>query len=165
MQEVARKTRNEERLQECYLLFARKVKAVISDMEESGFRPRIQDAYRNPADQLKDFRRGTSTVEFGFHNVTGQDSSPESLAVDLIDDDNPLASGRRYVITLAHIAAGHGLRSGIFFNSGSEENRAELWEAIANLNFDPKIKIGFDPTHLEATGLSIDEAHNGKRPA
>jgi hypothetical protein len=108
------------------------VRKVIAGMEAEDFRPRIQDGYRTPADQLKAFNSGNSLVKFGFHNVTGKGGKPESLAVDLIDDDNPLASGRCYIIRLAAFAEQHGLNSGIFFftkktpSDGKEALRAAI---------------------------------------
>ena len=133
-------------------------------MEAQGIRPRIQDAHRTIADQLKAFNGGFSKVRFGFHNVTGAGGKAESLAVDLLDDDHPTGNPpRKYIILLAEAALAHGLHPGSFF--GLPQNlRAGLSKALQDQNFDPKIKIGFDPTHIEATGLSIAEAKAGKRP-
>ena len=104
MKEPARVERNKQRLGECFPVFAKRVANVIKDMETLGFRPRIQDAHRTIEDQLKAFNNGFSDVKFGFHNVTGATGKPESLAVDLLDDDHPLAPPRKYVITLASVA-------------------------------------------------------------
>jgi hypothetical protein len=170
MQEQARQERNKQRLGECFPSFAERVRKVIADMEAESFRPRIQDAHRSPADQLKAFQNHNSLVKFGFHNVTSKEGKAESLAVDLLDDDHPLESSRRYVIRLAAIAERHGLHSGIFFLTSKipadkkEAMRAAIRQAVETQNFDPKIVIGFDPTHIEATGLTIAEAQAGKRP-
>src|SRR3982751_6042999 len=101
MNETARKQRNQQRLTECFRKFAQRVEAVINDLEAQGFRPRIQDAHRSIEDQLKAVKNGFSKVKFGFHNVTGANGKPESLAVDLLDDDKPLNPSRRYIILLA----------------------------------------------------------------
>ena len=53
MNEQARQQRNDDRLTECFPAFAVRVRAVLDDMEARGFRPRIQDAHRSIADQLK----------------------------------------------------------------------------------------------------------------
>lgn len=164
MQEAARRARNVQRLGECFPTFAARAKRVIAEMESLGFRPRIQDAHRTIAAQLEAFRKGTSHVKFGYHNVTGAGGRAESLAVDLIDDDDPNHSGRRYVITLAKIAQKHGLNSGIFFDVKPPARRELLKKAIERLDFDPKIQIGFDPTHIEATGVTIAGAKGGARP-
>lgn len=163
MKEAARKQRNQQRLTECFPKFARRVEAVIKDLEAQGFRPRIQDAHRSIADQLKAFNGGFSKVKFGFHNVTGANGKSEALAVDLLDDDKPLTPSRKYIILLAEAAQAHGLHPGSFFGL-PQSLRAGLSKAIQNHNFDPKIKIGFDPTHIEVTGISIAEAKAGRRP-
>jgi hypothetical protein len=163
MNEAARKARNKQRLTECFPAFARRVEAVIKAMEAQGFRPRIQDAHRTIADQLKAFKNGFSKTKFGFHNITGAGGKPESLAVDLLDDDKPLNPTRKYMILLAGAAKAHGLHSGIFFLP--PPLRKAINKAIEENNFSPSIKIGFDPTHIEATGVSIAEAKAGKRPS
>lgn len=164
MNEAARKQRNQQRLTECFPKFASRVDAVIKDLEAQGFRPRIQDAHRTIAAQIDAFNHGFSKVRFGFHNVTGAGGKSESLAVDLLDEDHPTDTPpRKYIILLAEAAQAHGLHPGSFF--GLTQNlRAGLTKAIQDHDFDSHIKIGFDPTHIEATGLSIAEAKAGKRP-
>ncbi len=163
MEESKRKKRNTDRLAECFPAFASRVAAVISDMEAQGFRPRIQSAHRSIADQLKAFNGGFSKVRFGFHNVTNVSSAPESLAVDLLDDDRPLNPTREYLIRLAATAQRHGVETGIFF-SLPQSLRKGLADAIANLDFKSPVKMGFDPTHIQVTGITIAEAKAGKRP-
>lgn len=163
MNEAARKARNKQRLTECFPTFARRVEAVIKDMEALGFRPRIQDAHRTIADQIIAFENGFSKTRFGFHNITGAGGKPESLAVDLLDDDRPLNPTRKYMILLAGVARTHGLHSGIFFLPAPFHKAIN--KAIEESNFSLAIKIGFDPTHIEATGVSIAEAKAGKRPS
>lgn len=163
MKEDARKERNKQRLSECFPTFAKRVEAVIKDLEAEGFRPRIQDGHRSIADQLKAFNGGFSKVKFGFHNVTNGTGKKESLAVDLLDDDKPLDPSRKYVILLAAAAQAHGLHPGSFFGLAASLKKG-LQKAIEEKSFDPNVKIGFDPTHIEATGLTIAEAKAGKRP-
>ena len=163
MEESARRQRNQQRLTECFPKFAQRVAAVIQDMEALGFRPRIQAAHRTIADQLIAFNGGFSKVRFGFHNVTGANGKAESLAVDLLDDDKPLNPSRKYVILLAATAQAHGLQSGIFFGL-PQQLRNGLRNAIRDSNFSTAVKIGFDPTHIEVSGISIAEAKAGKRP-
>jgi hypothetical protein len=166
MKEADRLARNKQRLGECFSAFAQRVAQVIKDMEALGFRPRIQAAHRTIADQKKAHDQGFSHVLFGFHNVTGDGGMPESLAVDMLDDDHPDETvSRKYLITLASVAQTHALHSGIFFDLKPPVARQTLQNAIDEHNFDSSIKIGFDPTHLEAAGLTIEEAKGGKRPA
>ena len=163
MKEAARQQRNQQRLTECFPAFAQRVEAVIDDLEGQGFRPRIQDAHRSIADQLKAFRGGFSRVKFGFHNVTGADGKPEALAVDLLDDDHPLNPSRKYIILLAAAAQAQGLHPGSFFGL-PKTLRKGLSKAIEEHNFDPNVKIGFDPTHIEVSNISIAAAKAGERP-
>ena len=163
MNETARNQRNEQRLTECFPTFAKRVKAVIDDLEAEGFRPRIQEAHRSIPDQVKAFKDGFSKVKFGFHNVTGKNDKPEALAVDLLDDDKPLEPSRKYVILLAEAAQTHGLHPGSFFGLPAPLRKG-LTKAIRDHNFDSNIKIGFDPTHIEVTGISISDAREGTRP-
>ena len=168
MQEPARLARNKERLTECFSTFAARVALVIKDMEAQGFRPRIQDAHRTIEQQAADVAAGHSTVLFGFHNVTGANGKPEALAVDMLDDDHPVDGvPRKYLITLASVAKKHGLHSGIFFfkKEPPPGTREALQTAVDALNFDTHVVIGFDPTHLEATGITIAQAQAGQRPA
>jgi len=162
MKEADRLARNKERLTECFPTFAARVAAVIAEMEGLGFRPRIQAAHRTIADQKIAHDTGHSHVLFGFHNVTGAGGKPESLAVDLLDDDHPDETvSRKYLITLASLAQKHGLHSGIFFDA---PDKVALQKAIDDLDFDVHIKMGFDPTHLESTGITIARAAAGDRP-
>jgi hypothetical protein len=164
MKEKDRLARNKKCLAECFPTFGARVKAVIDDMEAKGFRPRIQEAHRSIADQEKAVHEGFSHVLFGFHNVTGSNGKAEALAVDMLDDDHPIDMSRKYLITLASVAQKNGLNSGIFFDL-SDNARAKLQKAINALDFSPSVKIGFDPTHLETTGVTIKQAKAGKRPS
>ncbi len=51
MKEADRQKRNNDRLGELYPAFRARVQKVIVDLESSGIRPRIQDAWRSQADQ------------------------------------------------------------------------------------------------------------------
>ena len=163
MDEEARHRRNRERLKECFPAFAAGVDRVIRRLQDDGFRPRIQDAFRSLEDQLAAFQRGTSKVKFGFHNIANASGRPESLAVDLLDDNRPLSPTREYVIRLAAAAAAEDLQTGIFFGL-PQSLRKGLQDAITALDFRTNVKFGFDPTHVEVRGISISEARGGRRP-
>jgi hypothetical protein len=164
MKEEKRKQRNEERLAELYPSFRVKIKAVIDDLEAQGLRPRIQDAYRSPADQLKAVNTGRSRIKYGFHNVTGAKGAKESLAVDILDDDHPAQEGTEYLLRLAAAAKKQGLTTGIRWGLLSEL-RDPIDAAIANNDWKAAIKIGWDPAHVEPTGITPAEAKAGKRPS
>jgi len=164
MTEDKRKQRNADRLTELFPAFRKKIQAVIAALESQGQRPRIQDGWRSPEDQLAAFLAGNSKLKFGFHNVTGAGGAKESLAVDMLDDNLPLNPKSSYLLRLAAAAEQQGLITGIRW--GLPANlRAAIDQAIAAKNWDAPVKIGWDPTHVEPTGLTPAEAKAGKRPA
>jgi hypothetical protein len=102
-------------------------------------------------------------VKFGFHNVTGADGRKESLAVDLLDDDAPLAPGAPYVLRLAAAAAAEGLTTGALWGLPAKL-KAGTAAAIAAGDFAAPVKIGWDPCHVEPTDITITQAKGGARP-
>jgi hypothetical protein len=137
---------------------------VIRDLERAGFRPRIQDAWRSPEDQLRAFQSGNSKLKFGYHNATGPGGEKEALAVDLLDDDAPIRPTRRYLLALAIAARDHNLSTGLAWDLPANLKRA-IEDAIKSRNVDAPIsKIGWDPCHLEITGISVADVKRGKRP-
>ena len=133
-------------------------------MESRGYRPRIQDAYRSPADQLIAFNSGHSKLKFGFHNVTGANGAKESLAVDMLDDDFPLASRKEYLLNLSDAALKAGLHTGIKWGVPTAMQPA-IDTAIAKKDWKADVKIGWDPTHVEPVGMTAEDAKAGKRPS
>ncbi len=164
MKEADRKQRNTDRLAELYPTFRARLKRVIASLESSGMRPRIQDAWRSPAEQKKVFDSGHSKVKFGFHNVTAKNGRPEALAVDLLDDDSPLSPSRSYLLQLAAASEKAGLTTGIRWGVPSKLAKA-IDHAIADKDWSANVKVGWDPTHVEPTDVTIAEAKAGKRPA
>jgi len=163
MNETERKARNTQKMTELYPVMARKIEAIIMDLEAKGFRPRIQEAYRSPADQLADFNSGHSKLRFGFHNVTGANGHPESLAVDLLDDDDPETPTSRYLLTLAASAASHGCNTGIRWGL-PDDKRAAIDAALAARDFKRTVVVGWDPCHVEPAGHTAEQAKEGWRP-
>jgi hypothetical protein len=164
MKEADRQKRNADRLTQLYPTFRARLKKVIATLEANGVRPRIQDAWRSPADQKIAYDTGHSKLLFGFHNVTGADGTPESLAVDMIDDDSPLASGKSYLLQLAAAAEKAGLMTGIRWGVPSKLVAA-IDQAIAAKDWKANVKVGWDPTHVQPTGVTVAQAKAGKRPA
>jgi hypothetical protein len=163
MTEPARLARNQQRRTELFPSFAKRVAALIASLEAQDLRPRIQDAWRSPEDQRKAFESGHSKLLFGFHNVTGANGQPEALAVDLLDDDHPLNPGRPYLLKLAAAAERQKLVTGIRWGLPAAL-RAAIDDAIAAQEWNAPVKIGWDPTHVEPTGLTVTEARAGARP-
>ncbi len=163
MTETARTARNRQRLTELYPTMAKKVAAIIKDLEGHQLRPRIQSAYRSPADQLAAYNAGHSKLKYGFHNVTGPGGEPESLAVDLLDDNHPTNMGSRYLLMVAAAAQAHSCITGIRWGLPAAMAKA-IDAAIAAKNWDAPVKVGWDPTHIQPTGLTPQAAKAGKRP-
>lgn len=164
MTEPQRQQRNADRLLELYPTFRKRIVKVITDLEAINVRPRIQDAYRSPEDQLKAYNSGHSKLKFGFHNVTGTNGQKESLAVDMLDDDSPLKISTAYVLKLAWAAGKNGLMTGIRWGV-PVRLIAAIDKAIAEKNWNAPIKIGWDPTHIQPVGMTPADAKAGIRPA
>ena len=164
MQEAQRKERNRQRIIELFPTFGTKIAAIIADLESQGLRPRIQDAWRSPEDQLNAFNGGFSKLKFGFHNVTGPNGEKQSLAVDMLDDDAPLQPTAHYLMRLSAAASRQGCQTGILWGL-PPKLQAAVTDAIAAGNFDAPVKTGWDPTHVEPLGITVAEAKAGKRPA
>ncbi len=163
MKETDRKARNKQRVAELFPTFGARIEKVIATLETQGIRPRIQDGWRSPADQKKAFDAGNSKLLFGFHNVTSKTNKPESLAVDMLNDDAPLTADRRYLLQLAAAAEAAGLVTGIKWGV-PKKLRGAIDEAIAAKDWGANVKIGWDPTHIEPIGVTVAEAKAGKRP-
>jgi hypothetical protein len=163
MKEANRKKRNTDRIGELWPSFGKKIKAVIQTLEAEGLRPRIQDAWRSEAEQLIAFENGNSKLKFGFHNVTGANGTKESLAVDMLDDNHPTNVGTEYLLHLAAAAEAQGLITGIRWGL-PKKLRTAVDNAIANQDWKAAVKVGWDPTHVEPTGITPDEAKAGERP-
>lgn len=163
MKEAERLARNTQRLTEMFDPMAPVVRRVLDRMEDQGFRPRIQAAWRSKADQLEAFNKGTSGVKFGFHNVTGGGGDKQSLACDVLDDDHPLAPTTKYVLALAIASRAEGLNTGILW-SLKPALAAGVEAAIAARDINRPVKIGFDPCHVQPAGITIAQAKAGQRP-
>ncbi len=163
MNEAGRHQRNTEKLSELFPTFRARVAALIQDLEGRGIRPRIQEAWRSPADQLAAFQSGHSKLKFGFHNVTGSGNAKEALAVDLLDDDNPLSPSAAYLLQVASAAEAQGLTTGIRWGLPTALVGA-VNAALAAKDWQRPVKMGWDPTHVQPVGLTASEAKAGKRP-
>jgi hypothetical protein len=163
MKEADRKARNEALLLELFPTFRARIKTVIVLLESMGIRPRIQEAWRSPADQAKAFKSGHSQLLFGFHNVTAPDGTREALAVDLIDDNAPSRPSKKYLLQLAATAEAASLITGIRW--GLPKQLADgLDAAIASQNWIARVKVGWDPMHVQPTNITVAQAKAGIRP-
>lgn len=169
MTEDQRHARNAARLLELNPGFRSRVAAIIQDLEGAGRRPRIQDAWRSPADQLAAFRAGRSKLRWGFHNATAPDGTPDALAVDLLDDDDVTDDGQingsrgvGYVLALARYAGNHRCQTGIAWGLPAGL-RSGLATAIADQDLTWN-RIGWDSCHIEPVEITVAMAKAGARP-
>jgi LysM domain len=165
MKEPDRQARNKQRLTEMDPSMRVPVRGVLTRLEKHGFRPRIQAAWRSKADQLAAYNAGRSQVKFGFHNISGPGPAhpKQSLACDVLDDDNPLNPGTTYLLRLAIAAHAEHLHTGILWGL-KPALAAGVSAAIASLDTGRDVQVGWDPTHLEPVGISITQAKAGARP-
>jgi len=154
---------NENKLQELYPYFRVRVETVIKEMEQAGYRPYIQMAWRSPADQLDAYRSGASIVSFGFHDVTGTTGEKEALAADIWDGDLLNKVNIDFMLHLSAAAEARGLITGIRWELPDEDS-VLIDIALMNKNWNAKIRVGQDPLHVEITGITNQEAKDGKRP-
>jgi hypothetical protein len=135
------------------------------DLEHYGWKPRIQDAWRSPEDQLKAFESGHSKLKYGYHNITGPNGEKESFACDILREDSTvLVAEREYCIALAHYARKQELRTGITWGVPREFQLA-IDAAVISGDVGRPIKIGWDPCHVEPnTGWMLQDFQNGWRP-
>lgn len=163
MNEAQRIANNQMKLQELYPSLRTRMETVLKEMERAGYRPRLQTAWRSEADQLEAYRRGTTKVKFGFHNVTGANGEKESLAADVWDDDRLEQVKVDFMLHLVAAAEAQGLTTGIRWDL-AEEDQKLIDLAVKHQIWDAKLRVGWDPLHVEPMGLTIQEAQDGRRP-
>ena len=163
MNEADRKQRNYIKIHELHPSIQQRMEAVLRELESYGYRPRIQEAWRSPKDQLAAYNAGTSKIKYGFHNATASDGTKEALAADVWDDNYPFNAKTHFMLHLLAAAEKNGLTTGIRWSLS--DNRIKLIEdAIAQEDWKRPVWVGWDPLHVEVTGLTVQEAEAGKRP-
>ena len=163
MTEEQRKHNNAKKLGECNPVFRGKVAAILADLEGYGLRPRIQEAWRSPTRQKQLLADGFTKVGWGMHNAATEDGKPDSLAVDILDDDQPNKETTKFLLMLAASAKAHGCVTGIDWGL-SQEDRDTIRSAVASRHFEAKVEVGWDLCHVQIGGISVREARNGVRP-
>lgn len=163
MTEADRLTRNLTMLTQTHPAFRARVDAVVQELEQSGWRPRLQAAWRSPTDQLVAFQTGHSKLRWGYHNATSRTGAPEALAVDLVDDDHPLNPTMTFIIAVSHVARAQGLNTGVDWALPANIRKALNQTIAVNGAWDGK--IGWDPLHIEWVGISVAAARAGARPS
>lgn len=163
MTEDARKERNRQMLLGANPAFRTQLVGTLLEMQDSGYRPRLQCVWRSVEDEAAAHLGGHSDVTFGFHNTTTPDGKPDALAADVLDDNAPLSPSRDYVMTLVRAARAHGLDTGILWHL-PENVRHALDYTIRSGGEWTGHGVGFDPCHVQCTGITIEQARDGERP-
>ncbi len=160
MTDADRTDRNRERLTECHPAFRHRLAMVLAQLQSQGFRPRIQDAWRSPEDQLLAFQTGHSKLRWGFQ--TAPDGLPDALAADVLDDDAPLNPRLDFVFALAKEALLNGLTTGITWGLPPTIRKSLNYAILNEATWTGK--IGWDACHVEVVGVSVQQAMAGVRP-
>ena len=167
------KARNMAMLREVYLWLRPSVRKILHGMKRRGWRPRIQQAWRSPAQQRQNLKKKTSKVAWSFHNATDRTGKPEALAVDVIDDKKLYRPPKLFWFHLARLAQKNGMETGIAWGVKGKAKRLEIQKAIDFfIIVDPKvfakltknIRIGWDPGHCQPAGVKLSAARKGWRP-
>jgi hypothetical protein len=163
MTETARQTRNRQMLGQTHPVFRSRVGAILAALEAAGYRPRIQQAWRSPVEQRQKADTGASHVRWGFHCATRSDGRPDALAVDVLDDDNPLQPSGAYLLRLAALARAQRCQTGILWGL-DHAARVAVDRAILAEEWGARVAVGWDPCHVEPADVTIAEAKIGIRP-
>ena len=162
--DAQRKERNEALLLKVYPTLRPKLRAVIADMEGKGWQPCIDPGvYRTPAEQADKVRRGYSKVSYSYHNVTGENGKPESLAADIVDARYGWDAPSNYWLQLASSAQSHGMETGIRWGL-TNPKRLIINALIRAKNWSAKYAMGWDAAHVQCVGISLGQAKAGARP-
>jgi hypothetical protein len=164
MTEDARKQRNAVKVLELCPAFGARIVRLIAALENAGYRPRIQQAYRSLEEQQQNVKTGVSEVAWSFHNAVDATGKPEALAVDLLDDDSPVNPRQAYVMRLAIECRALQLETGILWGL-ADGPRSRLHDAILNGRLDWVGPRGWDPLHVQPSDVTLAQAKHGMRPA
>jgi hypothetical protein len=182
MIELLRKRRNTNELGLLHPAFMLQFAGVVRDLEAAGFRPRLQETYRNPVEQEKKFREGKSQIRSaGPHTnviLMGPGKTrPASFATHVLDDSakNPADPGNLWVARLAILAGKYRLASGCVWSQTASSplapgkpHRIALEAAIAAGDEALTKKLldearGFDILHIEVRGwkrfYGVEDVH------
>ncbi len=163
VKETQRAARNREKLSELYPLFADRVRAILSDLEGVGLKPRIHVAWRSPEEEMAAYKAGLTLSTRSMHGLIGRLCQPEALAVDIVEDDDPAAIRTLFALQLAYAARAHACETGILLGLPVRLANA-VDAAITRGEWNAAVKIGWNPLHVQPAGLTLGEAKAGKRP-
>ncbi|HEY0076688.1 MAG TPA: hypothetical protein VGB77_21575 [Abditibacteriaceae bacterium] len=167
--EALRVKNNALKLQLIHAPVRAKFAATIRDLEKHKRRPWIVGTYRNPKTQAALKAKGYSKVPWSFHNAQTRQGKPDALAMDVEELNGVLRyrSTPDFYLMMAGAAQSHRLASGCGLGwSLPLTDRARIQTLIARRDWKGKWnrKGNFDPGHVQITGVSLGQAHNGVRP-
>lgn len=128
--------RNDAMIDQVHAPMQNAVFTLVRALERAGYTPRIQCAWRSPAEQRAAKQAGHSKVAWGLHCAVDAHGAPDALAADVVDDDAPLEPSAHFVELLHRAAEAHGLGC----------------------------PISWDRCHVEYVKLSLAAARRGERP-
>lgn len=108
MTELQRREINEREMKRLHPTLARKVAAVIKDLEGHGHKPYIASGWRSQQEQRAIYLRGDSTVLFSFHNAE-KNGKACALAADIVDARYGWDSPKKYWEHLGSSCEAHSL--------------------------------------------------------
>lgn len=165
MNDNERKSLNAQRVQKMHPWMRDNILAIIADLEAAGWQPIIDSGvYRTPAEQAQKVAQGYSKIYYSYHNVTGANGTPESLAADIVDERYQWESPMKYWLQLAGAAENQGLETGIYWYL-SQSARNNIHNAIKEQKWDAKVQLGGDVAHVQPpqADFTTGEAKKGYR--
>lgn len=162
MNYCALNNRNADMVTEVHRVMRQRVINILARMAELGEIPRIQCAYRTPAEQRALFYEQRSALRWGFHNVT-EGGQPAALAVDILDNTAPRSLSLSFLLKLAWCAQRENCETGILWGL-REGQRVRIASLVENRQFDQPAKIGWDPCHVQPSDLTVGQAQAGLMP-
>jgi len=160
--ELDRTERNHRLIQQAHPAFRLALARLLAGMQALGWRPRLQCVWRSQDDEAIAHATGHSEVLFSFHNVSDH-GQPAALAADVLDDDAPLQIRRPYVLALAREARKQQLETGILW--GLPANVRDALNATIATGGDWSGGVGWDPMHVQWSGITLEQARAGVRPS
>lgn len=162
--ELRRRQHNAAQLSTIHAPSRPKFAAAVRDLEAHGQRPFIVCAYRSPHTQAAIQARGNSRVAWSFHNAQTPQGKPDALAADFVDARWFYQRGHGdFWLMLASAAQSHDLWTGIRWELPNADRR-RIDALIAARDWRGAYRVGYDPGHVEVTGLTLAQARRGVRP-
>lgn len=154
MIEILRQKRNRDQLALMHPQARASTVRVLLEIERRGYRPRLQETFRTPMQQLEKWSAGLSRIRTAGPHTCTVDGKPASLATHVLDDTDPITAGAAWWAMLAIVARQNGLQTGLCFGLEDSVHRQKIEAAIQGglagvLTILVTHERGADPLHLE----------------